>query len=167
VANYILLSVNVPGAPFNFFSSRAFTSIIVSYIQWWMWFGYTTVIVMAGITTIDKEIYEAAIVDGASKFKTFTRITIPLINPTLLYIAITSIIGGMQLFDVPATLTERGSGDPQKIVLTTSMYLYNQGFQSHNLGYASTISVGLFFIIAALSAAAFYAMRQRGTIYAE
>lgn len=163
--NYILIALNVKGAPFSFFISPAFVSGLVSYIQWWMWFGYTTIIVLAGITTIDTSVYEAAIVDGASKFKTFTRITMPLINPTLLYVSVTSIIGGMQLFDVPATLTERSSGDPQKVVLTTSMYLYNQGFKSHNLGYASTISVGLFFIIGILSAAAFRLMRRKETIY--
>lgn len=161
-ANYILIALKVKGAPFGFFYNPSFVSGLVSYIQWWMWFGYTTIIVLAGITTIDISIYEAAIVDGASKFKIFTRITMPLINPTLLYLSVTSIIGGMQLFDVPATLTERGSGDPQKVVLTTSMYLYNQGFKSHNLGYASTISVGLFFIIALLSIAAFRLIRRRG-----
>jgi multiple sugar transport system permease protein len=161
--NYILIAFKVQGAPFSFFNSPAFVSGLVSYIQWWMWFGYTTIIVLAGITTIDTSVYEAAIVDGASKFKTFTRITMPLINPTLLYLCVTSIIGGMQLFDVPATLTERGSGDPQKVVLTTSMYLYNQGFKSHNLGYASTVSVGLFFIISLLSTAAFRLMRRRRT----
>jgi multiple sugar transport system permease protein len=164
-ANYILIALKVKGAPFGFFNNPPFISGLVSYIQWWMWFGYTMIIVLAGITTIDVSIYEAAIVDGASKFKTFTRITMPLINPTLLYLSITSIIGGMQLFDIPATLTERGSGDPQKVVLTTSMYLYNQGFKSHNLGYASTISVGLFCIIALLCAIAFQLMRRRETAY--
>ena len=105
VANYILVALGVPGAPFSFFNNGTFTSGMVSYIQWWMWFGYTTVIVMAGITTIDSSVYDAALVDGAGKFRTFTRITLPLIRPTLIYMTITSIIGGMQLFDVPATLT--------------------------------------------------------------
>ena len=167
VANYILLSLGVKGAPFSFFNSTVFTSGIVSYIQWWMWFGYTTIIIMAGITTIEKSIYEAAIIDGASKFKTFTAITMPMINPTLVYLGITSIIGGMQLFDVPATLTERGTGDPQKIVLTTSMYMYNQGFKNHNFGYASTLSVGLFFIIAILCVLAFLVMQRKGNKNAE
>ncbi|MFA9380527.1 MAG: carbohydrate ABC transporter permease, partial [Acetanaerobacterium sp.] len=149
-----------------FFNSEAFTSALVSYIQWWMWFGYTTVIIMAGITAIDSSVYDAALVDGASKLKTYTYITIPLIRPTLIYITITSIIGGMQLFDVPATLTN-GSGDPQKSVLTTSMYLYNQSFKNHNYGYASAVSVGLFIIIALLSIFAFRAMQIKGSAYDE
>lgn len=166
VANYILVSMGISGAPFNFFNSGAFTSGLVSYIQWWMWFGYTIVIIMAGITTIDKSVYEAAMVDGATKFKTYTNITMPLIRPTLIYMTITSIIGGMQLFDVPATLTN-GSGDPQKSVLTTSMYVYNQGFKNHSFGYASTISVGLFLIIALLSVLALNLMQQNGSAYDE
>ncbi len=161
VANQILIALNVKGAPFSFFSSKAFTSGLVSYIQWWMWFGYTTIIVMAGITTIDKNIYEAAMVDGATKFQTFKSITLPLIRPTLIYMTITSIIGGMQLFDIPATLTNM-AGDPQKAILTTSMYLYSQGFRSHNYGYAATISTGLFLIIGILSLIAFRFMRGGG-----
>lgn len=166
VANNILVLLGVNGAPFSFFNSGGFTSGLVSYIQWWMWFGYTTIIIMAGITTIDGTVYEAAMVDGATKLKTYTQITIPLIRPTLLYITVTSIIGGMQLFDVPATLTN-GSGDPDKAALTTSMYLYNQGFKSHNLGYASTISVGLFLLIALLSLLALYFMQRKGSAYDE
>ncbi len=161
VINSILVNLGVRGAPFGFFNSRVFTSSIVSYIQWWMWFGYTTVIVMAGMSTIDTRVYEAAMVDGASKIQLFTRITMPLIRPTIIYLTITSIIGGMQLFDVPATLTG-GAGDPQKAILTTPMYLYNQAFKSHNFGYASAISVGLFLTIVALSLIAFRFMRQRG-----
>jgi ABC-type sugar transport system permease subunit len=164
VANYVLLALHVPCAPFNFFNNGPFTSSLVSYIQWWMWFGYTTVIVIAGITTIDSNVYSAAMVDGATKMQTYRKITLPLIRPTLIYITITSIIGGMQLFDVPATLSN-GSGDPRKAVLTTSMDLYNQGFKNHNYGYASAVSIGLFVIIALLSVFAFKAMQRNGSAY--
>lgn len=161
VANYILVGLNTPGAPFQFFNSEAFTSGLVSYIQWWMWFGYTTVIIMAGITTIDTNVYDAALVDGATKTQTYIHITLPLIKPTLVYLTITSLIGGMQLFDVPATLSN-GNGDPRKAVLTTSMYLYNQGFKNHNYGYAAAISTGLFVIIGILSIFSFRAMKKKG-----
>jgi ABC-type sugar transport system permease subunit len=163
-ANQILGALGLAGVPFNFFNSEVFTSSLVSYIQWWMWFGYTTVIIMAGITAIDTSVYEAARVDGASKTQTYLQITLPLIRPTLIYMTITSIIGGMQLFDVPATLSN-SLGDPRKAVLTTSMYLYNQGFTSHNYGYASALSVGLFFIIALLSFLAFRAMQRKERVY--
>jgi ABC-type sugar transport system permease subunit len=163
--NQILLRLGIAGAPFNFFNSELFTSSLVSYIQWWMWFGYTTVIIMAGITSINTAVFEAARVDGASKLQTYVHITMPLIRPTLIYMTITSIIGGMQLFDVPATLSN-SMGDPRKAVLTTTMYLYNQGFASHNYGYASSLSIGLFLIIALLSYLAFRAMQRKEMIYA-
>ncbi|HHV11924.1 MAG TPA: sugar ABC transporter permease [Clostridiales bacterium] len=164
--NYILVQSGILKEPFAFFSSPEFTSGLVSYIQWWMWFGYTTVIVMAGMTTVDNSLYEAAMSDGATKMQTFRKITVPLIKPTLIYLTITSIIGGMQLFDVPATLTN-ANGDPQKSILTTTMYIYNQGFKSYNYGYACAVSVGLFAIIAVLSVFSFRAMRRRGDMYDE
>lgn len=159
-ANHILLRIGVVGKPVNFFNSEVFASGLVSYIQWWMWFGYTTVIVMAGITTVDSGIYDAAMVDGATKYQTYTKITLPLIRPTLIYLTITSIIGGMQLFDVPATLTN-SLGDPRKSILTTTMYLYNQGFRNHNYGYASAVSVGLFVIIVILSICSMKASQKK------
>lgn len=161
VANSILLKLGILNEPFGFLNSPIFTSGLVSYIQWWMWFGYTTIIVMAGMTTIDQQIYEAAMVDGASKWKTFSQITLPLIRPTIVYLTITSVIGGMQLFDVPATLTNV-SGDPQKSILTTSMYIFAQAFKNHNYGYASAVSVGLFLIIATLSVFVFLLMKRKG-----
>ncbi len=161
VANHVMIALKIPGAPFNFFNSEIFTSGLVSYIQWWMWFGYTTVIIMAGIATVENTVYEAAMIDGATKLQTYLHVTLPLIKPTLIYMTITSIIGGMQLFDVPATLSN-GNGDPRKAVLTTSMYMYNQGFKSHNYGYASAISVGLFVIIGILSVFAYKAMIKSG-----
>lgn len=161
VVNHLLVELGIPGAPFSFFNSEGFTSGLVSYIQWWMWFGYTTVIIMAGITTIDTSVYDAALVDGATKTQTYLHITLPLIKPTLIYLTITSLIGGMQLFDVPATLSN-GNGDPRKAVLTTSMYLYNQGFKNHNYGYAAAISTGLFVIIGILSVFSFRAMKKKG-----
>lgn len=161
VVNNLLVRLGVSGAPFDFFNSTVFTSSTVSYIQWWMWFGYTTIIIMAGITTIDTQVYESAKVDGATKIQIYRYITLPLIKPTVIYVTITSVIGGMQIFDIPATLTG-GSGDPLKSILTVSMYLYNQAFQFHNYGYAAAVSVGLFFIIAFLSALSFKAMQRKG-----
>ena len=115
-----------------------------------MWFGYTLIILMAGMSSIDASIYEAARIDGASKVRTFFSVTLPQLKPTVTYLMLTSIIGGMQLFDVPATLTD-GLGSPDKSILTISMYIYNHGFKNYNVGYAATLSIGLFVIIAILS----------------
>lgn len=160
LVNHLLTTIGVADAPYDFFNNATFTSSLVSYIQWWMWFGYTTVILMAGITTIDPSIYDATMVDGATKWQTYHAVTLPLIRPTLIYMTITSVIGGMQLFDVPATLTN-GQGNPRKAILTTAMYLYNQGFRNHNYGYASAVSIGLFAVIGVLIVFAFYAMHKK------
>ena len=162
--NQLLTALNVSGAPISFFQSKALTSGLVSFVQWWMWFGYTTVIILAGTTTVDRSMYEAAMVDGATKAQTFWRITLPLIKPTLVYLAITSFIGGMQLFDVPLTLSNN-LGDPGKAVLTVSMYLYNQGFKNFNYGYSATISCVLFLLIAGMSGFAYKTMRAKDGVY--
>ncbi len=164
IANNILMHIGIIDSPLAFFNSPLFTSSIVSYIQWWMWFGYTTIIILAGMTSIDGNLYKAAMVDGAGKIRTYIHITLPLIRPTLTYLTITSIIGGMQLFDVPATLTN-GYGDPQKSILTTSMYIYNQAFKSHNFGYASAVSLGLFIIVLLLSVISFRLMNIKEGFY--
>ena len=148
--NQILMALGVGGAPYDFFDSAIFTRLISSYILWWMWFGYTTIILMAGISSIDPELYEAAYIDGAGKRQVFMKITMPLIKETMIYLTITSIIGGMQIFDVPANLTNV-YGDPQKAILTSSMYIYVQAFKNFSFGYASAASVLQFIIIAVLS----------------
>lgn len=148
--NTILINLNLIKEPIRFFSNPIYTSLLTSYIQWWMWFGYTLIILMAGMSSIDISIYEAARIDGASKVRTFFSITLPQLKPTVTYLMLTSIIGGMQLFDVPATLTD-GLGSPDKSILTISMYIYNHGFKNYNVGYAATLSIGLFVIIAILS----------------
>ena len=148
--NQILAALGVGGAPYDFFDSAVFTRLISSYILWWMWFGYTTIILMAGISSIDPELYEAAYIDGAGKRQVFMKITMPLIKETMIYLTITSIIGGMQIFDVPANLTNV-YGDPQKAILTSSMYIYVQAFKNFSFGYASAASVLQFIIIAVLS----------------
>lgn len=160
VANHLLLRLGVISSPFQFFQNSSFVSGIASYILWWMWFGYTTIIIMAGMTTVDQRVYESAMIDGANKAQTFFYITLPMIQPTLLYLLVSSIIGGMQLFDVPATLTN-GDGEPQKIALTTTMYVYNHGFKNHNFGYASAVSIGLFIIIVLLSALSYLLTKRR------
>lgn len=157
VVNQLLLNLGIIASPISFLSSGGFAQTVVSYIQWWMWFGYTTIIVIAGMTTVDTQVYEAAMVDGANTFQTYKRITLPLIKPTIIYIMITSIIGGMQLFDVPTVLTD-GAGSPQKSILTSAMYIYAHAFKYHNYGYASAVSVGLLIIIVILSIISFRIM---------
>lgn len=111
-----------------------------------MWFGYSSILLTAGITAISQEIIDASVVDGASNSQRLFRITLPLLKPTMLYVLVTSLIGGMQIFDIPMTLT-KGDGEPQKSLMTMVLYLYNMAFKNKDYSYGATISYGLFIII--------------------
>ena len=107
-----------------------------------MWFGNTTIMLMAAIMGISPEIFEAAELDGCGSVKRFFSITLPLIRPILAYTLITSIIGGLQMFDVPQILTN-GQGAPDRTSMTLIMFLNNH-LKSRNYGMAGALSVFLF-----------------------
>lgn len=144
--NSILQSMGIIGEKINWMGSPAFAQGITSFIQWWMWFGYSSILLTAGITAISQEIIDASVVDGASNSQRLFRITLPLLKPTMLYVLVTSLIGGMQIFDIPMTLT-KGDGEPQKSLMTMVLYLYNMAFKNKDYSYGATISYGLFIII--------------------
>ena len=114
-----------------------------------MWFGTTTILLMAGMMGIDPSLFEAAEVDGATSTQVFFRITLPLLRPILVYVMITSLIGGLQMFDVPQILTN-GTGDPMRSSMTLIMYL-NKHLFSKNYGMAGALSVLLFILTGILS----------------
>lgn len=144
--NSILQSLGFIEEKVNWMGSLAFAQGITSFIQWWMWFGYSSILLTAGITAISQEIIDASVVDGASNSQRLFRITLPLLKPTMLYVLVTSLIGGMQIFDIPMTLT-KGDGEPQKSLMTMVLYLYNMAFKNKDYSYGATISYGLFIII--------------------
>jgi multiple sugar transport system permease protein len=114
-----------------------------------MWFGNTTILLMAGMMGIDPSLFEAAQVDGATATQIFYKITLPLLKPILIYVMITSLIGGLQMFDVPQILTD-GTGDPVRSSMTLIMYL-NKHLFSKNYGLAGALSVFMFVITGILS----------------
>ena len=144
--NSILQSLGFIEEKVNWMGSPAFAQGITSFIQWWMWFGYSSILLTAGITAISQEIIDASVVDGASNSQRLFRITLPLLKPTMLYVLVTSLIAGMQIFDIPMTLT-KGDGEPQKSLMTMVLYLYNMAFKNKDYSYGATISYGLFIII--------------------
>ncbi|MBN2658107.1 MAG: sugar ABC transporter permease [Spirochaetales bacterium] len=144
--NHVLLTMKIIDEPINWLSKSGMARGSVAFIQWWMWFGNTAIIVMAGLSSISGELYEAAFIDGAGKVQTFFRITLPLLRPILLYIVITSLIGGLQIFDIPRVLTN-GRGAPDNAITTMVLYLYNQAFKNFNIGYAASVAYTLFFMI--------------------
>ncbi|MFJ7936119.1 carbohydrate ABC transporter permease [Sporosarcina sp. NPDC096371] len=112
----------------------------------WRWTGYNAIIFLAGLQKISGDLYEAAKIDGANSFQIFTKITIPLLKPVLLFVVITSTIGGMQTFVEPQLLVGN-SGGAGGGGLTIVLYLYQQAFVKNLYGYGSAIAIGLFIII--------------------
>lgn len=147
--NDLLLSTGILSERFAFLDNMWSVRTLIAFMNFIMWFGNTTILLMAGMMGIDGALYEAAEVDGASSGQVFTKITLPLLKPILLYVMITSLIGGLQMFDVPQILTN-GSGNPMRSSMTLIMYLNNHLF-SKNYGMAGALSVILFLITAALS----------------
>lgn len=147
--NSILVDLGIIKEPFRFLSNVWATRGLVSFMNFLMWFGNTTILLMAGIMGIDTSLYEAAEVDGANSWQRFTKITLPLLKPILIYVVITSLIGGIQMFDVPQILTE-GTGKPVESAMTLIMYL-NKHLYSKNYGMGGALSVFLFVITGILS----------------
>ena len=162
--NRILMELNIIKEPINWLMGVGYSRGIVSFTSWWMWFGYSMIIFMAGMNTIPDELHESAVIDGASKWQDFWHITFPLLRPTILFATITSLIGGMQTFDIPNVLT-KGSGAPQNSTLTMVMYLYNTAFKNSNHGYGAAIGYGLFIMILIFSIISFKFINRKGDIY--
>ncbi len=144
--NQFLYNIGLISKPIMWLEKPILAQISVSLIQTWMWFGNSFILLMAAAQAVPKEYYEAAIIDGAGRLTILKSITIPTIKPILVYVAITSLIGGLQLFDVPFLLTDN-LGAPSGSLLTVMMYSYNMAFKYNNLGYAAAITYVLFMII--------------------
>ena len=138
---------------FKFFG-KSYNPIAV--ISAWMWFGNSFIMLMAGVQGISKDYFEAAAIDGAGRWTVFGKITLPLLKPILLYVAITSLIGGLQMFDLPYLMADKASASYNS-VQTAVMYLYKFGFETGTTqtGYASAIAYILFLIILTVSVVQF------------
>lgn len=149
---------------FNFFRNVTVTRGVVAFIQWWMWYGHTVIMLMAGITSIPTSLYESAVVDGANSRQTTIHITLPLLRPMMLYILVTSLIGGMQMLDIPFLLTDM-RGAPDFKIRTTAVYIYNVAFQGRNdYAYAAAISVGMFIITVILALLVYLFVQDRSDL---
>ena len=153
--NQILVAAGITKTPINWLGQTSTAPMIVALLGAWMWFGNSFIVLMAGVQGIPKDYFEAAAIDGAGRWKVFFKITLPLLKPILLYVFITSLIGGLQLFDLPFLINgvagASTAGDPGGTLQTAVMYLYKFGFETHQVGYASAIAYTLFFIILIVS----------------
>ena len=146
--NSFLVSSGILKEPFRFLSSVAGTRGLVALMNFLMWFGNTTILLMAAVMGISPTLFEAAMLDGCNSRQIFFKITLPMIRPILVYVLITSLIGGLQMFDVPQILTN-GNGNPNRSAMTIIMYLNNHLY-SKNYGMGGAVSVLLFILCAIL-----------------
>jgi cellobiose transport system permease protein len=132
-------------------AGRATSHLALSVMVIWRWTGYNALIYLAAMQAIPADIYEAAKVDGASAWRTFWNVTVPMIRPTVIFTAIVSTIGGLQLFAEPLLFDDRGlaagTGGSDRQFQTLTMYLYEHGFTLFNSGYASAVAWMLFLIV--------------------
>ena len=147
--NSILISLGILDEPFRFLTVKWSARSLIALMNFLMWFGNTTILLLAGMLGIDTSLFEAAQADGATSTQIFFKITLPLLKPILIYVMITSLIGGLQMFDVPQVLTN-ATGDPMRSTMTLVMFL-NRHLYSKNYGMAGALSVLMFLITGALS----------------
>lgn len=157
--NSILMSLGWVKKPIDFLGSVIGTRSLVGFMNFLMWFGNTTILLMAGMMGIDPSLFEAAEVDGATSTQVFWQITMPLLRPIMVYVLVTSLIGGLQMFDVPQILTN-GTGQPTQTTMTLIMYL-NKHLFSKNYGMGGALSVVMFIITGILSLIVFKAFAQK------
>ena len=157
--NTTLLKLGLTEKGINFVLTPWRIKGVVAFIQFWQWYGYTMVILISGVIGIDPAIFEAADLDGANRVQTFFLVTLPCIRTVMLYTLVTSLIGGLNMFDIPS-LYARDQGDSGGY--TVNMYIKDVAFtgkQRYNL--AAAASIIMFIIIVALSLVLFYIMRDK------
>ena len=131
------------GSPSSADSAWAIPTIAA--VNVWRHMGYTALLVFAGLQTIPSYVYEAASVDGSTEWKSFWRITMPLLRPVLALVLVITVTGSFQVFDTVAVTTRGGPGNASRVI---QYYIYQKGFTEGQFGYASALSVILFIILA-------------------
>lgn len=158
--NAILLNLGVIDAPIAILTHPWSLRLSIALISAWMWFGNSTILVIAGMTSVSNDLYESAWIDGASRWQVYRDITLPSIKPVLTYVLVTSLIGGLQTFDFPYLLPDIVGG-PQDSALTMGVYLYENAFTWMNVGYAAALSIVMFGLIMIFANLIRYALRER------
>ena len=160
--NQLILSAGWADKAVDFLAMKIPVRVLISLMNFLMWFGNTTILLMAGIQGIDQSMFEAAEIDGASSWQVFWKVTMPLLSPILVYTVITAMIGGLQMFDVPQVLTN-GKGTPNRASMTMVMYLNNYLQTSKNYGMAGAVSMVLFIVSAVLSLVVYNSLSRQYT----
>jgi ABC-type sugar transport system permease subunit len=159
--NNALAAVNM-GGPYPWLTASGWAYVPIIVLTIWAGLGYSTLVVLGGLQSLDQEVYEAARIDGATEAKIFWQITFPLMRPIMIFLLITSTISVMRLFNEPYSLFQ-GERGPGQNALTPAMYIYGTAFGSgRRYGDASALSVLISIVMIAIGSVQFYLLRQRG-----
>lgn len=157
-----LKKLGVIASNFDFMQSVPGTRGLISFILFWMWYGNTTLLLISGMMGISPALYEAAEIDGATGRQSFFQITLPLLKPIMLYVLVTSAIGGFQMYDIPALFncTKTGyQGLPGDTTTTVTMYIMR--LYSSDIGKAAAVCVMLFIVTLIVSLLFFSTMNDK------
>ncbi|OXS58920.1 hypothetical protein B1A99_13255 [Cohnella sp. CIP 111063] len=146
ILNYVLSLVNLQGA--GWLSDEKYALFSVSAISIWKSVGFNMVILLAGLKGVPSHLYEAATIDGAGAWRRMTRITLPLITPSLFFVSIMSVIGSFQVFDLIYSTTSGGPGDSTRVIY---YWVYQNGFKFFEMGYASALAWVVFIMLFAVT----------------
>lgn len=142
ILNFFLGMFDIPPQAWLGDTKWAMFSLVI--LSVWRWMGYYAIIILAGLQGVPQSLYEAATIDGANRWQSFFRITLPLISPAVFFVTTTAIISSFQVFEQMYVMTE---GGPQDSTISIAMFLYQQGFLFLKMGYASSVAWVLFFLI--------------------
>ena len=157
--NDILQRFGIIDTPYNFHVDKTASKLVVAFIQFLTWYGNTMIVLISGVLGISPDIFEAAHIDGANGVQTFFKITIPNLKTVLIYTLVTSLVGGLNMYDIPKMYN---NGGPDNSTLTSSVFIYNQAFGTNYLyNRAAAASMLIFILIAICSAVLFYIMRDK------
>lgn len=157
--NDLFLAFGWIDSPLNFHLQKWTARGVVAFIQFWMWYGHTMIVLIAGVLGINPTLFEAAEIDGASAPQIFFKVTLPRLKTIILYTLVTSMIGGLTMYDIPKLFLW---GGPDNATTTTSVFIYNQAFSgSYLYNRAAAASMVMFVIIAILSVFLFFILRDK------
>jgi len=149
IVNQVLMNLSIISEPIMWLTNPFWAKVLIIIAITWRWTGYNMIFYLSSLQNIDNSIYEVAKIDGANAFQRFTKITIPLLKPIILFTSIMSTIGTLQLFDEVMNITDGGPGNA---TLSISQYIYNLSFKySPDFGYAATVSYVIVILIVLLS----------------
>ncbi|MTW88041.1 ABC transporter permease subunit [Virgibacillus dakarensis] len=145
ILNKLLLNLSIISEPIQWLADPFWAKVTIIIAITWRWTGYNMIFYLSSLQNVDKSIYEAAKIDGASSFQQFFKITIPMLKPIILFTSVMSTIGTIQLFDEVMNITQGGPGNA---TLTISQYIYNLSFKyTPDFGYAATVSYAIVILI--------------------